>query len=240
VFLAYDWPAGKGGGFGYFYDRESGEFGVYHLKQLISGIAKCKEVERVHIIGHSRGCDVATTALREINLECRVRGLSTQNELKLETLVLAAADLDEEVFGLRLVLENMGVIARRFVIYSSSKDLAVGVADWLFTSKARLGTLSKKDVSEADQELLAKIANVEFVQCVVSGYGTSHDYVFTNPGAMSDLILLLRDRKDPGTANGRPLTPLGGAFWRLDNSYALRVRRTSPQPGMTNTERATR
>ncbi|MFO0829681.1 MAG: alpha/beta hydrolase [Phycisphaerales bacterium] len=221
VFVAYAWPAGWGGVFGYFYDRESGEFTVHHLRRFISEIAKIPEVERIHIIAHSRGCDVVTTALREINLECVARGQSTQKELKLETLVLAAADVDVDVFGQRLFMQNLAVVAKRFVVYSSSKDSAVGLADWLFSSNARLGTVSKRDVQPATQELLAQVPNVEFVQCVVSGFGTTHDYMFTNPGAMSDLILVLRDRKDPGVSNGRPLTPLGGAFWTLDNTYAL-------------------
>ena len=221
VFIAFTWPAGKGGALGYFYDRESGEFAVHHLEVLITELAKCPEVERIHLIAHSRGCDVTTTALREINLQCRARGQSAQKELKLQTLALAAADLDADVFGLRLVQENMGVIAKQFVIYSSSKDKAVGLADWLFTSKARLGTLSRSDVSEADQELLAQLPGMQCVQCFVSGFGTTHDYMFTNPGAMSDLILVLRDQKNPGAANGRPLTALGGAFWKLDNNYAL-------------------
>jgi len=221
VFVAYAWPAGRGGALGYFYDRESGEYTVLHLKELIQSLASRPEIERIHIIAHSRGCDVTTTALRELNIEYRGRGENTQKELKLETLVLAAADIDVEVFGLRMTMENMAVIARRFVVYSSSKDKAVGIADWLFNSRARLGTLSKKDILVPAQDLLAQIPNVQLVQCNVSGFGTTHDYVFTNPGALSDLILVLRDRRDPGEANGRPLTPLGGAFWKLDNNYAL-------------------
>ncbi len=221
VVVAYAWPAGGSGPFGYFYDRESGEFSVCHLKRLISGLAAYPEVERIHLIAHSRGCDVVTTALREINLECRARGLSTMAALKLQTLVLAAADLDAAVFGLRMQLENLAAVARQVVIYSSTSDQAVEFADWLFTSKARLGTLSKEEIDLAMQELLARIPSLQCVRCVVSGGGTTHDYLFTNPGAMSDLILVLRDRKEPGAANGRPLTPLGGAFWTLDNSYAL-------------------
>jgi hypothetical protein len=115
----------------------------------------------------------------------------------------------------------MGIIARRFVIYSSTKDEAVGFADWLFTSKARLGTFCKSDISEGSQDLVAQFPGFQSVQCSVSGFGTTHDYMFINPGAMSDLILLLRDGRSPGAANGRPLVPLGGAFWKLDNTYAL-------------------
>ena len=36
--LLYTWPAGRGGPSGYIYDRESGEFTVYHLKRLIRAL----------------------------------------------------------------------------------------------------------------------------------------------------------------------------------------------------------
>jgi esterase/lipase superfamily enzyme len=220
VFMAYTWPAGQGGAMGYFYDRESGEFTVLHLKRVLTALAACPEIERIHVIAHSRGCDVSTTALRELNIEYRARGLNPQKELKLETLVLASADLDVNVFGLRMLLENMAVIARHFVIYSSTKDQAVALSDWLFHSRTRLGVMSMNDIDPTIRELFAKLPGLQMVQCAVSGFGTSHDYLFTNPGALSDLILVLRDERNPGAANGRPLTPCGGSFWQLHNDYA--------------------
>src|SRR5215204_1011684 len=55
--VAYSWPAGRGGLLGYFYDRESGEFTVINLKRTLKTIAATPGVERVHLIGHSRGGD---------------------------------------------------------------------------------------------------------------------------------------------------------------------------------------
>ena len=97
----------------------------------------------------------------------------------------------------------------------------MSAADWLFHSRARLGTLDMGAIPVPVQEVLAQAQSMEVVQCVVSGFGTTHDYMFTNPGALSDLILVLRDGRAPGAANGRPLVHLGGAFWKLDNNYAL-------------------
>jgi esterase/lipase superfamily enzyme len=39
--IAYSWPAGRGGPLGYLYDRESGEFTVFHLKQFLRCLAAC-------------------------------------------------------------------------------------------------------------------------------------------------------------------------------------------------------
>jgi len=66
--IAYSWPAGHPGLFGYTYDRESSEFTVYHLRQILTLIASFPEVERVHLIGHSRGTDVVVTAVRELTI----------------------------------------------------------------------------------------------------------------------------------------------------------------------------
>lgn len=221
VFIAFAWPAGKGGAMGYFYDRESGEYSVIHLKRLLQWVATSKAVERVHIIAHSRGGDVSTTALRELNLEYQGRGEDPQQALKLQTLVLAAADLDAQLFSTRLFFENLGAMSRRVVIYSSAKDQAVGLADWLFHSSMRLGTLSREQVKPEGQKLMSQLGNIECVRCSVSGFGTSHDYVFTDPAALSDLILVLRDGRKAGAENGRPLDPLGQPFWQLDNKYAM-------------------
>jgi hypothetical protein len=217
--IVYSWPAGSGGLRGYFEDRESGEFTIYHLKEFLREVARCPEVERIHLIAHSRGTDVLTTALRELNLEDRGRGLKPQKELKLETLVLAAPDLDREVFSQRFVSEGLVNIARRVAIYYSAADSAVGMALWLFGSSQRLGAMSLADIEPESRRLLAGLPSFQTIYCSVSGFATSHAYVFDDPAAMSDLILLLRDRCDPGEENGRPLRASEPALWTLDNDY---------------------
>jgi esterase/lipase superfamily enzyme len=72
----FSWPAGGSRGLmaGYNVDRESGEFAVQHLKQTIRLIAQTPGVERIHLIAHSRGTDVLTSVLRELNIEAYVVG----------------------------------------------------------------------------------------------------------------------------------------------------------------------
>ena len=72
--IAYSWPSGSGNLFGYFTDRESGEFTVYHLKETIRLLSYMAEVENIHILAHSRGTDITTTALRELVIETRASG----------------------------------------------------------------------------------------------------------------------------------------------------------------------
>jgi len=217
--LVYTWPAGYGGLRGYAYDRESGEFTVSHLKRCLQAVASCPGVERVHLIAHSRGTDVTITALRELHIANRARGRVTQRELKLENLVLAAPDLDEDVFLQRFVAEDVLSAPRRTTIYASPRDKAMEVADLIFASRGRLGALAPRDFSPRAREALASLPNLHFVECKVTHFSNTHDYVFTHPAALSDLILVLRTRADPGAENGRPLVQTAEGIWELSNNY---------------------
>ncbi len=217
--IAYTWPAGYGGLFGYAYDRESGEFTVTHLKQFLLAVANCPEVERLHLIAHSRGTDVAISALRELHIGYRAQGKATPDALKLENLVLAAPDLDEEVFVQRFVAENLLAAARRTTIYASRSDRALVVADAVFGGRKRLGVLEPRDFTPNVRKALARMPNLQFIDCNITGDSINHDYVFGNPAALSDLILVLRDRRPPGAEHGRPLRqPLEGV-WELSDGY---------------------
>ncbi|MBI2808106.1 MAG: alpha/beta hydrolase [Planctomycetes bacterium] len=217
--VAYSWPAGLGGLRGYAYDRESGEFTVTHLRRFIQTIAECPDVERIHLIAHSRGCDVTISALRELNLVHRAQDKNTQQALKLENLVLAAPDIAEDIFLQRFVSERLLKVARRTTIYSSRKDRAIELADLIFASKRRLGMLEEKDFSPKMKHALARLPNVQFIECRLSGLWIGHSYVFDHPAGLSDLILVLRDRRDPGPENGRPLSRPAEAIWELNDSY---------------------
>ena len=114
--MVFSWPAGRGGLTGYLYDRESGEFAVRHLKNTIRTLAEMPEVERIHILAHSRGTDVTLTALRELFLPIKEYG-KDYRRLKLQNLVLAAADIDLQVAQQRVVAEEMFRLPRRFTMY---------------------------------------------------------------------------------------------------------------------------
>jgi esterase/lipase superfamily enzyme len=220
--LVYTWPAGYGGIRGYAYDRESGEFTVSHLKSCLQAVACCPGVERVHLIAHSRGADVTISALRELHVACRAQGRSTQKELKLVNLVLAAPDLDEDVFLQRFVAENVLAAARRTTIYSSPRDKAMELADLIFASRGRVGSLAPHDFSPRARQALAQLPNLQFVDCKVTHFSNTHDYVFTHPAALSDLILVLRTRSDPGVEHGRPLIQTAEGVWELSDAYPER------------------
>lgn len=241
--IVFTWPAGSGGLKGYAYDRESGEFAVVHLKMLLWALANNPKVDRVHLISHSRGTDVASTALRELHGEIRgyqmgmidVPWMGMRNAqaavegsfddvpptwqfLKLETLVLAAPDLDLDVFIQRFFGENVIRAAHRTVIYFSESDKAIGLADWLFRSRRRVGAMRMSDFKPEIRPLFARITSLDLINARVTGY-TSHSYILQHPAALSDLVLVLRDREPPGPDGSRPLKREDDFAWELDNDY---------------------
>lgn len=240
--IVFTWPAGRGGMLGYAYDRESGEYAVVHLKILLMTLAECPQIERVHLISHSRGTDVATSALRELHMEVRAatgRGAvgffsernlvqmtpeqiakapTTAQYLKLHTLVLAAPDLDADVFSQRFVSENLLRAADKIIVYFSQKDSALGWAQWLFSGGGRVGDLSIDDFTPQQLAMIGQLPALEMISCETKGY-SSHSYMFMHPSAFSDLLLSLRDDKPPGAASGRPLEQPKPGIWLLTNDY---------------------
>jgi len=222
--VVYTWPAGYPGMFGYTYDRESSEFTVYHLRRALKAIASIPEVEKIHLIAHSRGTDVAVNALRELTLEARGGGRDPKVEFKIHNLVLAAPDLDLQVAVQRLMGDKLAHSVHRFTIYTSPADRAIGIASRLFASPSgRLGTFGADQIQgNVKEDMDYGNANFAFVNFSGTSDAASdtygHSYFRDAPTVSSDLVIMLRDDVDPGEP-GRPLTPVARKFWRVPPGY---------------------
>ena len=219
--VVYSWPAGYEEGIvqSYTHDRESGEFTIFHLKQFLRALASCPDLRKIHLIAHSRGTDIISTALRELHIECSGGGKQTRSQLKLGTLVLAAADMDVEVVSQRIAAEGLPLVPEDVTVYMSEKDLAMKLADFLFGSLRRLGQLRGKDLTLDQQKKLAGTTHLQFIDAKVSSGFISHSYFYKNPAMSSDLILLLRDHRGPGAENGRPMKKRSDGFWEIRDGY---------------------
>jgi len=220
--IAYTWPAGIGGWRGYAYDRESSEYTVRHLKVFLEAVADCGAAERVHLISHSRGTDVLSTALRELATEYWIRGENFGRKLRLENLVLAAPDIDWEVFKQRVGPSYLFALPRQMTLYVSPNDEAIGASSYLFRSVSRLGRLSFDSLSTNERIELALMGNLTFIDARVHSGPFSHSYFYAHPAVSSDLILLLRDHARPGVEHGRPLERVFDGYYRLSKDYMLK------------------
>ena len=218
--IVYTWPAGHPGIFGYTYDRESSEFTVFHLKQLIKWLSEQPEIENIHLIAHSRGADVAVSAFRELVIWARGAGLNPRERFKIKNFVMAAPDLDVQVMSQRIAAERLALAVDQATLYTSPGDKAIGIAEWLFASpRGRLGTLGIDELTEEEiGRMKANAARVTVVNFEGESTGYGHDYFRTNPAVSSDIVLMIRYGLKPGEA-GRPLEYIGLNFWRVPEGY---------------------
>jgi esterase/lipase superfamily enzyme len=218
--IVYTWPAGFPGFFGYTYDRESSEFTVFHLKQVIKWLAEQPEIENIHLIAHSRGTDVTLSAFRELVISARGAGISAREQLKIANLVIAAPDIDVQVISQRVAAERLALEVDQATLYSSPNDEAIGIAETLFASpRGRLGTLAIDELTDEEKARMeANGGRVTVVNFEGESTGYGHDYFRTNPAVSSDLVLMLRYGFKPGEA-GRPLEYIGINFWRVPPNY---------------------
>ncbi len=215
--LLYSWPAAHGGLFGYFVDRESGEFTIYHLKNLIRLLASFPEVERINILAHSRGTDVAATALRELIIEARAAGKSPHKLYRIENLIMAAPDLDFDIVRQRLIAEKIGPAFGQITVYTTDSDKALGTSQTLM-SGTRFGRIRETDLGEREQAIFKVVKNVAFIDVKGVRSFTGHAYYLGNPSTSSDIIRVINKGDKPGSPE-RPLTHRMLNFWEMPVDY---------------------
>ena len=218
--IFYSWPAGSPGLLrGYTRDRESGEFTIFHLKEFLKALAACPELDTVHVIAHSRGTDVAMTALREIIVAARNRGDDPQVVLKIGNVIMAAPDVDLDVAGQRFAAEQLYDGFELLTMYVSKTDRAIGMAEWLFASPRRIGKIELKELNAGEMARTRLMPNADIVDARVRTDYTGHGYFLSNPAVFSDVILVLRYDRTPGAEHGRPLTEVFPGYYILDDRY---------------------
>jgi esterase/lipase superfamily enzyme len=215
--ISYSWPAGNPGLTAYFKDRESGEFSIYHFKEFLRALAAIPELDTITIVAHSRGADLVTSGLRELVIFERGAGRDPRRTLKIETLILAAPDLDFGVVQQRLAAEGTAAAVGQVNVYLNPRDGALGFAQALATG-IRVGRLSPDDFSEDDWRQLGDMGNVQFIDVEAAGGNLGHAYFRDNPAVLSDIILTLRTGAAAGSAT-RPLDRIRGNFWQLHENY---------------------
>jgi len=218
VAILYSWPGNSGS---QAQGRESADFTQYHLREFMKLLGSSPDLERVHLIAHARGCDLLLNALRDCVLGAGGDVLKLQKELKLDTMVLAAPDLYTDWMGQRLSGDKLRYVPRRLVIYTGQGD---GGGGWFSGSGSRLGELKETEFPAGVPETALRSPQLQIIQCQVTLTGT-HEAWSKHPGVLSDLILVLRDHKDPGDENGRPMKRQQNMLWVITDEYP---RKTGP------------
>ena len=221
--VVYTWPAKKGGGplRSYTYARESSEFTVYHLRQFLEVAASCPEVQRIHILSHSRGTGVSLAVLRDLSLIHKDDPAAGRQRMKLGQVILAAPDIDLRVSDQLFYPDAVYEIFDRMTIYLTFEDEALGLSDFLFSGGSRVGSATVEGLSPEEVEgLKSDRLGHDTIDVKVKDKGAhKHSYWIDNPAVLSDVILVLRDARPPGREHGRPLIRAESGLWELYDGY---------------------
>ena len=139
--VLFTW-ASRGSVFDYVYDRDSATIARDGLEELLRIAAK-SGVEDLYVFAHSMGNWATIEALRQ----AKIAGDGDFGG-KLRTVVLAAPDIDVDVFK-----SEMQVIGRPkypFVLFSSSDDQALWLSGLIAGEKPRLGAYTEDKKAIAD------------------------------------------------------------------------------------------
>lgn len=153
--IFYSWPS-QGGLFEYTVDETNVVWTVPHLKQFLLEVARQSDARSINVIAHSMGNRALASALRELAFELR------DEKLQLNQVVLAAPDIDAEVFR-RDVAPAITSTAHGVTLYASSKDRALAASKQVHgypragdsrPSLLLLPGIDTIDVSDVDTSLL--------------------------------------------------------------------------------------
>jgi esterase/lipase superfamily enzyme len=181
--LAFSWPS-AGALYKYDYDRESAQFSGGDLLSVLRILTEEIDEKRIYVVAHSLGNQVLIDALQQAAL--------SKVALKVSELVMAAPDVDKDVFLKKA--DEIGSVAKCITMYASSADKALLASDkkaW----GARLGYIGSDGPSLAE--------GVETIDVTAVGddmLGLHHSTFSGSRSVLDDLGRLIR--------SASPLSPI--------------------------------
>ncbi len=136
VAIIYSWPSAHNAAL-YLYDRDSAEFARGGLTKTLK-IAAAAKPESIIVLAHSMGTFVAMEAMRTLALTG-----DTATIAKIDALILAAPDIDVDVF--RTQLATLTTRPKAMIVLVSQEDRALKLSGNLRGGHPRVGGGSNKE-----------------------------------------------------------------------------------------------
>ncbi len=197
--IFYSWPS-KGEEEGYFADEESIKWTEAHLEQFLEEVLTRSEAEAVYLVAHSMGNRAVTRAVTTV--------LNRKPELrpKLKELILAAPDIDADVFRDRIA-PALVKAADNVTLYAASGDLALAASR----------TVHQHPRAGDSGEQIVVVPGIETIDA--SGQDTSflgHSYFAETGTLIADLYQLISHGQR--AHDRKRLVPVGSGvqrYWRM-------------------------
>ncbi|WP_245479545.1 alpha/beta hydrolase, partial [Hansschlegelia zhihuaiae] len=135
--ILFTWPS-RGSVFAYAYDRESTNYSRDALEEALQALAKEKSVEDVSVLAHSMGSFLVLESLRQMAIR------DGRIAPKIRNVILAAPDVDVDVFKQQLGEMGDPAARPRFTVFTSTDDRALLVSSRIAGQVPRLGAIDPK------------------------------------------------------------------------------------------------
>ena len=191
---AFSWPS-KGTRAEYAADVASAEWTGPSLAQFLTRLADSSGAQRIAVVAHSMGNRALASVLRSF---------AARSQPAFNELVLAAPDIDADVFREQIV-PILGKSARHSTLYVSKEDEALGLSSWLHEQlRAGAGGVQMFGLTELD---VVDASNVP-------AEGMAHSYYAENKEVIDDIFMVVRRSLPPEQRNLKRYPQYTHA-WRL-------------------------
>jgi esterase/lipase superfamily enzyme len=198
----YSWPS-LGDFSGYGYDRESSVQAEPYLRQYLELVLKETGAKEVSVIAHSMGNLPLLQVLRDL-------GPSLAPEVRLNQIIMAAPDVDRNVF--ENVANDLQKYGRGLTLYASSNDRAMQAARRVAGGIPRAG-----DVPVDGPIIIEGIDTIDVTQTSLDYLALNHSIYAEKSALLNDIGLLLQTGERPPDKR-IPILELiqsgRGKFWR--------------------------
>ncbi|MGX5736370.1 alpha/beta hydrolase [Bosea thiooxidans] len=211
--ILFSWPS-RGGITDYGYDKDSANYSRDAMESLLATLARVPGIGGIDIFAHSMGNWLTMETLRQLAIAKDGKTLG-----RLGTIVLAAPDVDMDVF--RTQLARLGPLASRMTVYASRDDYALQLSRRLFGGKMRAG----ENVDLAQFRALGLTAHD--LSEVEGGIGRNHGKAFGDGATIVQIGQALNggSERQPGSAL------LAGRLQTLGHSVTAVGEALLPLPG---------
>ena len=195
----FSWPS-AGRPTSYLRDTDTAELSERHFVQLLDHLSRLPATD-LYIIAHSMGNRIVTRGVR-------ARVEKRQDTSKLKELLLAAPDINADLFRTQIAPALAQMRGTRTTVYASSKDLALRASSVLH-EYSRLGDTYPNVFVHPRIETI----DASGVSLLNRGYG--HTYIMDSQAVLNDINLLLQRRV---SAKDRGLSEVGKVpdlYWKF-------------------------
>ncbi|GAB6126857.1 alpha/beta hydrolase [Humidesulfovibrio idahonensis] len=221
--MLYSWPS-AGSPASYLADRNNAYWAVQGLKDLLTDLTNSPWIGRVSVVVHSMGNEVLIRAYSELAGECASTRGGCGNLRKVRAIVLAAPDMDREIF-LDQYAAKLTHLDARVVLYTSAGDMALtasalvqgGDYERLGKNVLCIPGVHVTDVSDVKTDVLGHSwisqsrAVLQDLRCSVTENCNRY-----STGLLQEMICPASMRYAlPGVGNPADRATNGASFWRL-------------------------